>query len=36
VRAAHEEPGDPESESLTGHTPRKTVPQVISLFAAKA
>ena len=36
VRTAHEEPAHPDGESLTGHTPRKSVPQVISLFAAKA
>ena len=36
VRAAHEEPAQPESEALMEHTPRNTVPQVISLFAAEA
>jgi hypothetical protein len=36
VRAAHEEPALAEGEPLLAHTPRKSVPQVISLYAAEA
>jgi hypothetical protein len=36
VRATHEEPAQEESEALLMHEPRKGVPQVISIFAAKA